>query len=91
MSHQAYNIVNTHVHEISGWTIISKLIHARAPHLGGMNVDVRTDLVTLESKNGEQLETFLRKIIWLQQAIIIYGEPVYPTIILFQYIQTLQA
>ena len=40
MATQAYKVVSTHAHEISGWTIISILLHSRAPHLGRMNGDV---------------------------------------------------
>ena len=58
MATQAYKVVNTRAHEISGWKIISRLIHARAPNLGGINGDVQSDLATLAFKNGEQLEYF---------------------------------
>ena len=58
MSPQAYKVVSTHSHEISLWTILSRLIHSRAPHLGGMNGDVQSDLATLAFNNGEQLEYF---------------------------------
>ena len=56
---QAYKIVSTHPHEISGETILSRLIHSRAPHLGGTNGDVQSDLSTLAFNNGEQLEDFI--------------------------------
>ena len=56
MAPQAYTVASTHAHEISGWTILSIIIHLRAPHLGGMNGDVQSDLATLASKNGKQLE-----------------------------------
>ena len=55
MAPQVYKVVSTHAHEISGWTIISRLLHSRAHHLGGMNGDVQSDLATLDFKNGEQL------------------------------------
>ena len=55
---QAYKVVITHAYEISGWKIISTLIHSRAPHLGGMNGDFQSDLATLAFNNGEQLEKF---------------------------------
>ena len=45
---QAYKIVNTHAHEISGWKIISRLLHMQAPNIGVMNGDVKSDLSTLE-------------------------------------------
>ena len=58
MSPQAYKTVSTHTHEISGWKIISRLLHQRAPNIVGMNVDVQSDLATLEFKNRENLEHF---------------------------------
>ena len=67
MAPQAYKIVITHAHEISVWTILSRLIHSRAPHLGGMNDDVQYDLATLAFRNGEQLEDFHSRILRLQQ------------------------
>ena len=73
MAPQAYKVVSTHAHEISGWTILSRLLHSRAPHIGGINGDVQSDLSTLAFKNGEQLEDFHSRIIRLQQEIMIYG------------------
>ena len=67
MAPKAYKVVNTHAYEISGWTILSRLIHVRAPHLGGINGDVQSDLSTLEFNNGKQLEYFHRIVIRLQQ------------------------
>ena len=52
-------VVNNHAHEISGWKILFRLIHARALHLGGMTGDVQSDLATLELKNREKLEYFI--------------------------------
>ena len=52
MAPQADKIFSTRVHEISGWTIISRLIHSRAPQLGGMNGDIQSDLATLAFSNG---------------------------------------
>ena len=46
MAPQAYKVVSAHAHEISGWTIISRLLYSCAPHLGGMNGDVKSDLAT---------------------------------------------
>ena len=63
MEPQAHKDVNAHAHEISGQKSISSIIHVCAPHLGGMNGDVQSDLVTLEFKNGEQLEDFHSRII----------------------------
>ena len=58
MTPQAYKVVSTHAHTILGYTIISILIHSRAHHNGGMNVDVQSDLATLKFNNREQLEYF---------------------------------
>ena len=51
-----------------------------------MNGDVKSDLSTLEFKNWEQPED-LNIIIQLQQEIILYGETVSPTRLLFQYMK----
>ena len=85
MEPQFYKVVNAHAHEISGWKILSSIIHVCAPHIGGMNCDVQSDLVTPEFKNGEQLEDFHSRIIRIEQEIKLYGETVSPKIILFQY------
>ena len=52
---QAYKIFSTHAHEISVCTIIYTLLQMRSPHIGGMNGDVNSELVTLAFKNGKQL------------------------------------
>ena len=67
MSPQDYKVVNTHAREISGWKILFGIIHAHAPHLGGINGDVNYDLATLAFNNREQLEYFHRIIIRLQK------------------------
>ena len=67
MAPQAQKVVSTHANEILGWTILSRLLHSRAPHLGGMNGDGKSDLATLAFKNGEQLEDFHSRILRLQQ------------------------
>ena len=74
MEPQAYKVVSTHAHEISVCTILSRIPHSRAPHIGGMNGDVQSDLDTLAFNNGEQLEGFHSRILRLQQEIIISGE-----------------
>ena len=79
MAPQAYKIVSTHAHEISGWTILSRLLHSRAPNLGGMNGNVKSDLATLAFRNGEQLEDFYSRILRLQQESMLSGEIVSPT------------
>ena len=67
MAPQDYKVVITHAHEISGWNILYRILHSRAPHLGGMNGDVQSNLSTLTFKNGEQLEYFHSRILRLQQ------------------------
>ena len=73
MAPQAYKVVITHAHEISGWTILSILLHSRVLQLGGMNGDVQSDISTLVLKNGEQLEGFHGMILRLQQEIMLSG------------------
>ena len=51
MAPQAYKVVITHVHKISGCTVITRLINSRVPHLGGMNCDVQSDLAMLAFNN----------------------------------------
>ena len=82
-------IFSTHAHEILGWSIISKLIHSRATHLGVMNGYVQSDLATLTFKKGEQLEGFHIKILRLQQEIMTPVEIVFYTRLLFQYMKAL--
>ena len=67
MAPQAYKFVNTHAHEISGCTILSRIIHACAPNLVGVSGDVQYELATLEFNNGEQPEDFRSIILILQQ------------------------
>ena len=89
MAPQSYKVISTHAHEISVWTILSRLLHSRPPHLGGMNGDVQYDLSTLAFKNGEQLEDFHSRIIRLQQEIMLSGEIVSSTRLLFQYMKAI--
>ena len=89
MTHQAYKVVSTHSREISGWTIVSRLIHSRDPHHGGINGDFRSDLATLAFNNGKKLEDFHSRILRLQQEIILSGETVSPTRFIFQYMKAL--
>ena len=89
MAPQAYKVVSTHAHEISGWTILSRLLHLHDPHLGGINGNVRSDIPTLDFKNGEQLEDFHSRILRLQQEIMLSGEIVSPTRLLLQYMKAL--
>ena len=67
MVHQAYNVVSTYAHEISGLTILSRILHSRATNLGGTNGDVQSDIATLVFNNGKQLEYFHSRILRLQQ------------------------
>ena len=52
-----------------------------------MNGDVQSDLATLKFNNREQIESFHRRIIILQQEIILSIETVSHTIILFWYMK----
>ena len=58
-------------------------------HLSGIHFDVHSGLSTLAFKNGEQLEYFYIRIIILQQEIILSGENVSSTRLLFQYMKSL--
>ena len=49
-----------------------------------MNGDVQSDLSTLAFKDGEQLEDFHSRILRIQQEIMLSGEIVSPTRLLFQ-------
>ena len=84
MEPQAYKIVSTNAHEISGWKILSIFLHSRSHNLGYMNDDVQYDLSTLAFKNGEQIEDFNSRILMLQQEISLSGENASPTRLLFQ-------
>ena len=84
MAPQANKSISNHAHEISVWTILSRLLHLYAPHLGGMNGDVYSYLATLSFMNGEHLEDFHSRTLRLQQEIILSGETVSPTRLLFQ-------
>ena len=66
MEPKTYKVVSTHDYEISGCTILYILLHSLAPHLGGMNGDVQSDLSDLAFKNGEKLEDFHIIILILQ-------------------------
>ena len=82
MAPQVYKVVSVHAHDISGCTILSRLIHSRDPNIEGMNGDVKSDIATLAFNNGEQLEDFHNRIIRLQQEIILSGETVSPNILI---------
>ena len=85
MAPQAYKVVSTHANEILEYTILSRLLHSHDTHLGYMNGDVQSDLATLASNSGEKFEYFHSIIIRLQPKIILSGETVSPTRLLFQY------
>ena len=89
MAPHSYKFVSTHAHEISGWKIPSRLIHSRAPNIGGMNFDDQSKLSTLAFNNAEQLKEFHSIIIILQQEIVLYVETVSPTIIIFYFVESL--
>ena len=85
---QAYKVVSTHTHEMTGWTILYRILHSLAPHIGGINGDAQSELSIVAFKNGEQLEYFHIIILTLQQEIFLSVETVSPTRLLFQYIKT---
>ena len=87
---KAYKIFSTHAHEISVWTILSRLLCSRAPHLGGMNGDFQYDLATLDFSNEEQLEDFHSRILRLQQEIMLSGEIVSPNRLFIHYVKALK-
>ena len=89
MESRSYKVVNTHANEISGWKILSILLHPCDPHIGEMNGDVQSDLSTLAFKTVEHLEGFHSRIIRLQQEIILTVETVSTTILILQYTNTL--
>ena len=89
MEHQAYKVFRTNAHEILRCTIISRLLHSRAPHLGGINGYVKSELANMAFKNGEQLGEFHSRILILQQEVILSGEKFSPTRLLFQYTKAL--
>ena len=67
MAPQAYKVVNTYAHEISGWKFLSRLLHARAPHIEGMSGGIQSNLSTLAFNNREQTEDIHTITIRLQQ------------------------
>ena len=87
METQSYRVLNTHANEISGWTILYRLLHLHTPHLGGINGDVQSDLSTLEFKNGEQLEYFHSIIIRMKQEIFLSGETASSAKLILQYMK----
>ena len=69
MEPQAYKVVNTHAHDISGCKIISRLIYARTTNIVGMNGGDQSDLSPLVFNNGEQHKDFHIIILRLQQKL----------------------
>ena len=67
MAYQVYKFITTQAHEVSGWTILSILLHVRASHLGGINGDIQSYQYNLALKQGEQLDKFHIRILRLQQ------------------------
>ena len=59
------------------------------PNIGRMTSDVQSDLATLAYKNREKLEDFCSRIPILKQEIILSGETLSHTRLLFQYIKAL--
>ena len=68
---------------------LSILLHARAPFIGGMDGDVKSDLATLSFKNREKLEDFYSRILRIQQKTNLSVETVSPTIFIFHCIKVL--
>ena len=89
MAPQAYKAVNTHAHEISVWKILSRLLHSWAPHLGGINGGVQSYLAIVAFKKWEQREDFHSRILRLQQEIMISGETLSTTRLIFRYMKAL--
>ena len=85
MEPQAYKLITTHNHEVSGLSILSRIIHERAPRLEGINGGFKYDLYTLDFKQGEQMEEHHGRIIRLQQEVNLSGETASPKKFLFQY------
>ena len=69
---------------MSGWTILFRLIHSRALHIGWKDGDFQSDIFILLFKNGEHLEYLHGIILILQQEIILYIEAISPTRLIFQ-------
>ena len=84
MSPQAYKVVRNHYHEITGWTIISRLINLQAPQIVVNNGSIQSNLSTLEFKNGKKPEDFHSLILGLQQENILSGDTVSHTRLIFQ-------
>ena len=89
MAPYSYKFFSTHEHEISGWTILSRIIHLRSTNLGSINGDVQSDIATLAFNNREQLGDFHRRIIILQQEIILFVKTLSPRRFLFQFMKAL--
>ena len=73
ISSQYYKVVTNYAHEILVRKILSRLLHAQAPHLGGISVDAESNIATLAFKNGEQLDDFHIIIIRLQHEVNLAG------------------
>ena len=84
---QVYKVFSAHAHEISVWKIISRLIHSHASHLVGINGGVQSNPATLAFKNEEQPEYLCSIILRIQQEIILSGETVSPTRLIFLYLK----
>ena len=52
MAPQSYKFFTTQAHEILGGNIISRLLHAQAPHIGGTDGDIQYELATLSFNQG---------------------------------------
>ena len=86
---QSYKFITTHDHEISVCNILSILLQELPPCIEGINIYFQFELATLAFKQGEKLESFYIRILIPQKKVKISRWGLYPTIILFQYMQAL--
>ena len=70
MSPQAYKVTTILDNEVSGWTIISRNLHARAPYLEGINGYVQYNSANLAFKTREKLDEFHVRVLRLQNLVL---------------------
>ena len=56
MNTWVYKLITAHDHEVLLCIILSRILHAREPHIGGRNGGVKSDLATLDFKQGNNLK-----------------------------------
>ena len=69
MATQSYNISITHAHEMLKRSILYRIIHVKAPYLGDINGDLKSEFSTLLFKQGKKLEGFHGRILRIQKDI----------------------